>query len=495
MSFGRPGVYIRERVLPAPIAPNSTANAVGAAIGKFASGPESPTLVTSWFDFVRRFGGYNSAFPATFGVGQFFRNGGTQLYVQRVLAEDAVAASVAIPSATVGEVGTVTAKNRGSDGNNLRVRFVGRTGGRYDLEVYLEDGVDPSTDDDVLLERFTNVVLDDALSSDYVSTVVEQESDYVTVVINDAELAPTNVVLPLVGGDNGDDPTSADFISKLPGLDVIRNPLVIFAPEVVNDLGAVEGPLVHEAIVSWASSNNGFAVIDTPKGLDVDDALDYATGIGSTSAAAVYYPNIYIPDPLGRNSASRRLVGPAGSVAGLYLATDLQFGPFKSPAGLRSALGGAVAIERPFTNAELDQLNSAAFPLNAIRDVPGSGVVVMGARTLQQDGTANRYVATRRSLSYIRNRLSEIAEFALFESNDERLWGRLRTSIGVFLNEYRNQGGLRGETPEQAFFVKVDADNNTPQSIANGEVNIQVGVALEYPAEFIVITLSQRTGE
>jgi phage tail sheath protein FI len=119
----------------------------------------------------------------------------------------------------------------------------------------------------------------------------------------------------------------------------------------------------------------------------------------------------------------------------------------------------------------------------------------MGARTLKQDGTANRYVATRRSLLYIRKRMEEIAQFALFEANDERLWGRLRTSIGVFLNEYRNQGGLRGETPDQAFFVKCDAETNTSQSIANGEVNIQVGVALEYPAEFIVITLSQKTGE
>jgi phage tail sheath protein FI len=61
------------------------------------------------------------------------------------------------------------------------------------------------------------------------------------------------------------------------------------------------------------------------------------------------------------------------------------------------------------------------------------------------------------------------------------------------LNDYRNQGGLRGATPAEAFFVKCDAENNTADQIAQGQVNIEVGVALQYPAEFVVITLSQKT--
>ena len=99
----------------------------------------------------------------------------------------------------------------------------------------------------------------------------------------------------------------------------------------------------------------------------------------------------------------------------------------------------------------------------------------------------------RRSLIYIEQRLKDITQFALFENNDERLWERLNTVISTFLNDYRNQGGLRGATPSAAYFVKVDSQNNTPTTIANGEVHIQVGVALEYPTEFIVIDLSQKT--
>lgn len=499
-SFGRPGVYIRERNLAAPIAPNSQADAVGAAVGHFASGPESPVLISSWFEFVRRFGGYDSAFPATFGIGQFFRNGGTSLFVRRVLGADAAAASTSIPAATTGTIGSVTAKNKGLDGNRLRVQFtegVSVAGvPSYNLDVYVETGADVGTSDDELVERYPNIILTDAASNDFVSTVVNEESAYITVTIQNANtLAPGAGVLPLVSGSNGNKALPGEFVAALEDFESLTSPLVLFAPEIIKDLGLSDGAAVHDALVSWVGEYDGFAVIDTPPALTVPAAKSYATGRGSSANSAVYYPNVFIPDPLGRNASSRRLVGPAGAVAGLYLATDLQFGPFKSPAGLRSALGGAIAIERRFTNAELDEINGGSFPLNAIRDIPGAGVVVMGGRTLKQDGTANRYVSTRRSLLFIRNRLQEIAQFALFEANDERLWGRLRTSLGVFLNEYRNQGGLAGVLPDDAFFVKCDSETNSSVSIANGEVNIQVGVALQYPAEFIVINLSQKTGE
>jgi phage tail sheath protein FI len=53
---------------------------------------------------------------------------------------------------------------------------------------------------------------------------------------------------------------------------------------------------------------------------------------------------------------------------------------------------------------------------------------------------------------------------------------------------------LKGTNASQAFYIICDSTNNTPTSIQNGEVNIQVGVALQYPAEFIVINLSQWTG-
>lgn len=495
MAYGRPGVYVTERLLPAPITVAGAANAAGAAIGQFGQGPEAVTLVTSWYDFVQKFGGYNTVYPATFGVGQFFKNGGTELYVRRVLGSGAAAATASI-AGTTGTIGTITAKNKGADGNKLRFQFsAAATAGYYNLVIYKEVGTDAeSITDDVVVEQFLNVSVTNSASSDFLVTVLSQESSYVSATITaNNSTAPDDALTPLASGANGVAATDEEFIAALASFNNIDRSLVIFAPEVIKDLGATDGGLVQESLVDWAETNDGFAILDTAADLTVSAAVSYAAGRGASSNAAIYYPNLYIADPLGRNASSLRKVGPAGAMAGLYLSTDRQFGPFKAPAGIRQAISGAVSTERQFTSAELDALNTAAFPLNAIRNVPGAGVVPMGARTLKQDNTPNRYVNSRRSLLYIKRQLETLTEFALFENNSEQLWARIRTSLGVFLNEYRNQGGLRGTTEAQAFFVKCDAENNTAANIAAGEVHIEVGVALEYPAEFVVITLSQKT--
>lgn len=498
MTYQRPGVYISERVLPAPIASSGTANAAGAVIAQFEKGPSTVTLVTSWYDFAKKFGGYNAAFRATYGVAQFFRNGGTELYVRRVLTSTADPAAVTLTDGetTPATIGSFTAKNPGIDGNNLRVQVTAAaTTGYYNLSVFTESSADPAdTDaaDDVLVEYWQNVVFNSTTSSDFITTVLAL-SEYVTFTLSgDGTDVPDNEVLLLSGGDNGGLAGASDFTTAVADFTALDRPLVMFSPDAPLIYGAA-GDDVYMALTAWAAANNSFVVADTAPALTAANALAFAQSIGASAYAAVYYPNLFISDPLGRSNASLIKVGPSGSVAGLYIATDRTAGPFKAPAGVRTGLIGVVAPEKSLTSAELDSLNVDSIPVNAIRSLPGAGTVVYGARTLLQDGTANKYVNMRRSLNFLRKRISDLTQFAVFENNNDVLWKQVRTVIGVFLNEYRNQGGLRGATPADAFFIKCDAENNPAQSIAQGIVNIEVGVALEYPAEYVVITLSQKT--
>jgi len=498
MAYSRPGVYISERLLPAPLTGGVTANAAGAVVAPFAQGPEAVTLVSSWYEFTKNFGGYNASYPATFQVGAFFANGGRELYVKRLLADDADPAAVNLLTSGSLVVATVTSKNAGTDGNNLRVVVsAGSVASTYTLTLYKESGVLNNIADDVLLERYENAVFNDPTSSDYAETVINLVSPNITISASAAGV-PVATKYPLTGGSNGTTPVATDYTTYKGGtasvfedFTSLDRPLVFFLPA-VNALasGTVS---VFDAATSWSEANNGFVVVDTDPDLTVANAISFAGSLTDTSNAAVYYPNVYIADPLGRGAGALRKIGPAGSVVGLYLSTDASRGVFKAPAGIASAIQGIVAVERAFSSAELDSMNASTSPVNPIRQIPGAGLSVMGARTLKQDGTANKYVNMRRSLIYIRKNLKNLTEFAIFENNDERLWALIRTSLGSFLNEYRNQGGLRGATAAQAYFVKCDAENNTAQAIANGEVHIQVGVALQYPAEFIVIDLSQKT--
>jgi phage tail sheath protein FI len=501
MAYSRPGVYISERLLP-PVIPNGvTANAAGAVVAPFAQGPETVTLVSSWYEFTKYFGGYNASYPATFQVGSFFSNGGRELYVQRLLASNAVAASTNLVDSGSTPRVTVTSKNAGTDGNNLRVVMTaGQVASTYTLTLYKEAGVANDITDDVLLERYENIVFDDSTSSDYAPTVINLLSPNISVAVitGYAGQGITSATYPLTSGSNGTATTSTDYTNyKAGGSSVFERftsfdrPLVVFLPN-VNAL-ASGTVAVFDAASSWAEDNNGFVVLGTDPDLTVANAISFAGSLTDTSNAAVYYPNVYVSDPLGRGTGALRKIEPAGAVVGLYLATDASRGVFKAPAGIASPIQGIVAVEKTFTSTELDSMNASTSPVNPIRQIPGAGLSVMGARTLKQDGTANKYVNMRRSLIYIRKNLKNLTEFAIFENNDERLWARINTALGSFLNEYRNQGGLRGATASQAYFVKCDAENNSAQTIANGEVHIQVGVALQYPAEFIVIDLSQKT--
>ena len=507
MTYGRPGVYINETLLPAPIAASGSVNAAGAAIGAFAKGPTTLTLVRSWYDFVQRFGALDAAFPATFGIHQFFTNGGADLYVRRVVGSGAATASVGLPSTELGiTLGSAVALDVGSEGNNLRVQVTSATAEHYYnltvtkevLTQYLGTS-NANSNNDLVLEVFNNIRFDDSVSSDYAQTVVNATSQYIRLSLGtsgDPAVQTTAAVLPFTGGSDGSAPISTDYQAVVATdgsseFDTIVNPLVIFVPEVIQVLGASDGADVQDSIIAWANSGSGFAVIDTDENLSVDDAITYVSTRTTSSQAAAYYPHYYIQDGTARSRQALRKVAPAGAVAGLYIATDRAAGPFKTPAGVNASIKGAISLERAFTPKDLDSLNGE---VNAIRNVPGAGIVVMGGRTLLQDGTANKYVNMRRSQIYIKKQLESITQFAVFQNNDYKLWKQLTNVISIFLNEYRNQGGLRGASPADAYFVTVDASNNTAESIANGVVNISVGVALEYPSEFVVINLSQITG-
>ena len=48
-----------------------------------------------------------------------------------------------------------------------------------------------------------------------------------------------------------------------------------------------------------------------------------------------------------------------------------------------------------------------------------------------------------------------------------------------------------GTSPEQAFFVKCDRETNPPESINEGRVITEIGVAPVKPAEFVIFRIGQ----
>lgn len=205
-----------------------------------------------------------------------------------------------------------------------------------------------------------------------------------------------------------------------------------------------------------------------------------------TMYAALYYPWVFVRDPLQLANQVVRRIPPSGHVAGVYANTDLTAGVFRAPAN------AVVQWGQDLTNAVSPETQGFLNPIavNCLRNFPGRGMRVYGARTLSSDSTW-RYVNVRRLLFMIEHTLEISMQWVVFEPNNVHLWHLLRVSIESFLTTLWKRGALAGNTAEESFYVKCDSTNNPTALTAEGQLHVEVGVAPALPAEFVVFRLGR----
>lgn len=495
VSYARPGVYVEESLRTRnPDAVSSASAAV--FIAAHPRGPDEPHLVRSWSDFTRVFGGFpagSSLLP--YAVFQFFNNGGREAFVQRVVGAGSIIATTDFDDQGTTPAPTldVEAVNAGEWGNDLRVQMANAGDDNFNLTVYL--GAQTRSN---IVERFTDLSMNPD-DSRYVESVVNSiisGSSYITVhdlgssnfdaaTPNYDVIRPAEAVKSLTGGDDGAEPVAADLTDVLPNLEGLNRSYVLNYP------GVHDEAVVNAALTHVEENGQGFVVIDPPSDLTPEAAVTHGETLNRSGHGAIYYPYLQIADAGSNGRGNTRLVPPGGAICGIYAATDASRGPWKAPAGLTANLSGIVSTERRLTADDLETLNEGH--VNAIRHAPGAGFVVWGARTLKRS-QADKYIPIRRTLIFLKRALQTNTAWAVFEPNDSILWGTLQSTIESYLTGIWQQGGLRGNSPTEAFYVKSDADINPLSAIEAGVVNAEIGVALQYPAEFVVIKLSQWEG-
>jgi uncharacterized protein len=258
--------------------------------------------------------------------------------------------------------------------------------------------------------------------------------------------------------------------------------------------GISDGATLQDA-ASYCETRQAFLIMDPPPGNEPPAIETYATGPlpPKSDHAALYYPYIDITDPL---TGMTRPTPPSGTMAGLYALTDATRGVWKAPAGTNASLVGAIGLEYNVTDSESGILNPIA--VNAIRNLTPYGIVSWGARTMHgQDANPSdyKYVPVRRLALFIEQSLYQGTQWVVFEPNDATLWGQVRLSIGSFMDSLFRQGAFAGASPRDAYFVKCDASTNPASSTSLGVLNVIVGFAPVDPAEFVIITIQQMTGQ
>jgi phage tail sheath protein FI len=251
------------------------------------------------------------------------------------------------------------------------------------------------------------------------------------------------------------------------------------------------------AAMAYCDANDVFFIADGVGSVDrqfqmsADEARQFVEGLPARSNnAAMFYPWIEVPDPVGVGRNPRRFVPPSGHMAGIFARTDATRGVWKAPAGIEAVVSGASDLQHRLIDADQDLLNPIG--LNCLRQFPNIGIVSWGARTLASDPEW-RYVPVRRTALFLKESLRRGLQWAVFEPNDDELWDRIRINITAFMLGLFRQGAFQGTTPDEAFRVKCDRDTNPQELVDQGIVTAQVAFAPLKPAEFVVIEISQKS--
>jgi hypothetical protein len=463
-------------------------------------------LVTNWSQYQQYFGGFIKGAYTPDAVYGYFANGGGICYIVSIKTLG-TSADPSLTSPALAEVESndtkptkalkFTAKEGGPVGNNIAVETKaappgddGKASGEFSVFVKVDGKV---------VEKFDDV--DTKSKSDKnVATIVNEQSELINVeVVGKANIVPADGNFQLAGGavktkaiSLTDYQGSVSERVGLGGLEPIDDVTMIVAPDLMTayqegelDMKGVQA--VQQSLIDYCELiRYCFAILDAPPGLMPQEVKEWRMTVNYDSTrAALYYPWIEIGDMTGGNGRTR-LVPPSGHMAGVYARVDNTRGVHKAPANeiVRTVLG----LEVNVTKGEHDLLNPIG--VNVIRSFPGRGIRIWGARTLSSDASW-RYIPVRRLFNMIEESIERGTQWVVFEPNDPFLWGRVKRDVSAFLKVIWRTGALFGATPDQAFYVKCDAETNPPELRDLGQMVVEIGIAPVKPAEFVIFRIGQ----
>jgi hypothetical protein len=300
------------------------------------------------------------------------------------------------------------------------------------------------------------------------------------------------------------DPDKRDIVPALEAFESIDAVSIIAAP------GFTDKADWAELVKHCDICEDRFAILDSPEAVGEDDLNIKLLGYDEPNNvlpdrnknAAFYFPWIEVVDPAKRlqdldpargvesKYRGRTYVPPSGHVAGIYARTDEERGVHKAPAN--TAVRGALNVRYYISKPKQALLNPQG--VNCIRNLNGN-ITVWGARTIGGDKNGEwKYINVRRLFLYLRESIDEGTQWIVFEPNDPALWSKIRRNVSAFLTNVWRSGALFGLTPEEAFYVKCDAETNPPEVRDVGMVVTEIGVAIVRPAEFVIFRITQSTG-
>ncbi len=555
-----PGVYVEEYE-SSPRAIEGVGTSTAGFVGMTVKGPTvgAPSLVTSFADFQRQFGGYLSEYThgeyryLPYAVEQFFTNGGTRCFVTRVIPEDAKMA--------VGKAGILSlrAANEGKWGNRIMVSMTTVNKRKMQLIakesdlVYTAKSVAGFAEGDLVefageLNRISaifenTVTFEQAFAGDPVDTALVPKA-----VLYSVEMDVTvryEGETEVYSGLNLN-PTSPGYIAeKLKNSSILAVEDVALAPELANPVSLIFGEGKLAGTLSFTGGSDGsMDSVNAGTYIGEDKGPGKRTGIQSfvenTVASIIAVPGVTIPEVTVslvahcENQQNRFAIldipkdkvkvddvleyrGIVDSTyAAMYHPWVQVFDPitkkpcFVPPSGSVAGVYSRTDVTRGVHKApanEIVQCTGLSVGYNnGEQDILNpAGVNLIRALPGQgirvwgartaSSNSGFKYVNVRRLFIYVEQSIKAATNWVVFEPNNSSLWARVQMTVSSFLENMFRAGMLAGETPAESFFVDIGPSTMSRDDIMNGRLICEIGIAPSRPAEFVIFRVTQFTSE
>lgn len=489
-------------------------NFITAFIGITEKGPINKAIrIKSFNQFVEIFGGFTDYSYLPFSVNGYFNCGGKECAVIRIVHEEngistSLKSKLIVNEINNREMFTIEALSCGSWGNNIGINL------RYsnsldlrknqkkdlkinDIKIYFNIKYGDKT------ENFLNLSINPD-HNDYFVQVINARSKFIKIKKQTDKICiPVEIFNKYLSkGSNGlIDLNEEDFIGRIKdynnktGLRIIENlddVMLIVMPDVLslynkitdkNKAIEIINKIYKAAIEICEIKKDKIIIIDLPPVDDLNVLLKKIKDFNS-KFACLFFPFIVIFNPLDKIKQSLIEIPCSAHAAGLisnYI-NNIKYNDSFSNKFLNQAVG----INNRINSNDLKLLNEHG--INSLKYIPVNGVKLWGLRTLSNKKSF-RYISDTINMIKIKKALHKGLQWILFENISKILIKKIKRELSAFFQKLWLKGMLAGSKPKDAFYMICNENNNTIEDYENGIINIEIGVALTKPAEFVVINI------
>jgi hypothetical protein len=453
----------------------------GFMVGLADRGPtDAPWIIRSFGEFTAKFGARQIYSILADTVETFFKEGGVQLYIKRVVGAGAARASLNLVDNAAAVVGTIRAANAGAWANNVSVQ----------VQTNADDATIPAGSFKIVLRENGSIVEESITLADKAALVAyAATSEWITFDSGLSANDPVRLAATNLAGGADDRPTVTDavYVAAINSLSKDYGPGQVAVPGVTSNA-------VQAALLAHCDGVFRTAVLD---GADTpDDAALRASATALRNQPGDRYAGMFAPwdqiPPL-MTGAPPRAVPPCGRVMGNMARNDgLGMSPNDPAAGPNGKARYVIGVTQTYTDAQRSSLNDAGVNVSIVKY---GGVRTYGFRTLADPVIypARKFLSNARLRSAIKAQLDALAEAFQFSKLDgqRRVETKFGGQITGALTPWWTDGSLYGETANEAFSVNTGPQVNTIDTVAAGERPVEVAQKMSPFNERTIINVAK----